>query len=158
MSNRTRPTALLVLALPLFLAGCGGTADKQAADARVKTKPYSEMTDAEKEADIAKSLALLSPEDRKLAEAQRYCAFKEDARLGSMGPPTKLIIDDKPVFLCCGGCKKKSGGQEKKLLARAEELRKKGGELDKKSAGTEEPKKKPAAEEPDKKKPSETEK
>lgn len=158
MSNRTRPTAIVALTLPLLLAGCGGTADKQQADARIKTKPYSKMTDAEKEADIEKSLALLSPEDRKLAEAQRYCAFKEDVRLGSMGPPIKLMIDDKPVFLCCGGCKKKSGGQEKKLLARAEGLTKKAGEPDKKPAGAEEPKKKPAAEESDKKKSSDTEK
>ena len=49
-------------------------------------------------------LAKLSPEDRRLAEAQGYCAVQEDSRLGSMGTPVKLLLKGQPVFLCCRGC------------------------------------------------------
>jgi hypothetical protein len=124
MFHRTRPTTLFALALPLLLAGCGGTSDKGHADAQPKAPARPAKTEAEVEADIEKSLALLKPEDRKLAEAQRFCVFEGENRLGSMGPPVKVMIQGKPVFLCCGSCKKKAGKDEK-LLAKAEELKKK---------------------------------
>jgi predicted metal-dependent hydrolase len=125
MTRRIRPVALLTLTLPLLLAGCGGTSEKQQAEADAKILVKPKVTEAEIEADIKKSLALLEPEDRKLAEAQRFCAYEPENRLGSMGRPIKLMIKDKPVFLCCGGCKKKSSGKEEQLLAKAEELKKK---------------------------------
>jgi hypothetical protein len=125
MSHRTRPTTLFALALPLLLAGCGGTHDREHADATPKAPARPAKSEGEVEADIEKSLALLKPEDRKLAEAQRFCVFEEENRLGSMGPPVKVMIQGKPVFFCCGSCKKKSGGKDEKLLAKAEELKKK---------------------------------
>ena len=46
-----------------------------------------------------------------------------DERLGSMGTPIKLMIKDKPVFICCGGCKKKAEADADKTLAKVEELK-----------------------------------
>ena len=61
-----------------------------------------DATKAEKK--ISEALAPLSPADRKLAEAQRFCPMMEYSRLGAMGTPVKLVIDGKPVFVCCKGC------------------------------------------------------
>jgi hypothetical protein len=63
-------------------------------------------TPADLEAKIARDLAKLSPEDRKLAEAQVYCPIQKGSPLGSMGVPIKLMIQNQPVFICCAGCEK----------------------------------------------------
>ena len=60
------------------------------------------------ESDIAVALGKLSAEDRKAAEAQKYCAVLSGSLLGSMGTPMKLDIKGEPVFLCCSGCKSKA--------------------------------------------------
>ncbi len=52
---------------------------------------------------VAASLRKLSPEDKKLAQAQRFCPIRNDP-LGSMGVPVKLTLDGKSVFICCKGC------------------------------------------------------
>jgi hypothetical protein len=85
------------------------------------------------ELNIQGNLAKLSPEDRKLAEAQRFCVVDNDNRLGTMGPPDKYVIKDKdgkehPVFVCCGGCIKTIKKDEAKTLTVAEELKKKYGQ------------------------------
>ena len=54
---------------------------------------------------LTATLAKLSPEDRQAVDSQRFCPVLETNRLGSMGPPVKLIIDGQPVFLCCEGCR-----------------------------------------------------
>src|SRR5262249_25618835 len=53
---------------------------------------------------IQAMMAKLSPEDRKLAEAQVFCAIDQESRLGSTGPIFKEMIKGRPVFLCCRGC------------------------------------------------------
>ena len=53
---------------------------------------------------ISETLASLSPADRKLAGAQRFCVMMKYNRLGSMGAPIKLVVEGKPVFVCCKGC------------------------------------------------------
>jgi hypothetical protein len=54
---------------------------------------------------IGVNLALLDPEDRRLAEAQEVCASAECmAPLGMGGPPVKIVLQDKAVFLCCQEC------------------------------------------------------
>jgi hypothetical protein len=55
--------------------------------------------------DIKAQLAKLNDEDRKLAEAQGFCAVRTSNALGSVGVPYKLTIDGRPVFLCCEHCK-----------------------------------------------------
>jgi hypothetical protein len=77
------------------------------------------------EAEIAANLAKLGPEERKLAEDQKFCAVLNDSRLGSMGVPVKVVLKDEPVFLCCKGCVKKAQSNPDQTLARAKELRSK---------------------------------
>jgi uncharacterized protein (TIGR03000 family) len=56
------------------------------------------------DATVEENLAKLSPEDRKLAEAQKLCAVQEQIRLGAVGKPVKVTIKGQPVFLCCEAC------------------------------------------------------
>jgi multidrug efflux pump subunit AcrA (membrane-fusion protein) len=74
-------------------------------------------------AKVRGALAKLPPEDRKLAEAQRWCAVQTDKLLGSMGKPVKLMIKGKPVFLCCAGCEDEAREDPDKTLATVEKLR-----------------------------------
>ncbi|MDB5387170.1 MAG: putative Co/Zn/Cd efflux system rane fusion protein, partial [Planctomycetaceae bacterium] len=64
-----------------------------------KPKPASD-----KGARIQAALSKLGPEDRKLAQGQKFCVIRKTTELGSMGKPVKLLRDGKPVFLCCEGC------------------------------------------------------
>ena len=75
------------------------------------------------EDDIAAALAKLPAADRAIAIAQKFCVVLEENRLGSMGPPVKVMIDGKPVFLCCAGCKKKALADPKATLAKAAKLK-----------------------------------
>jgi Cu/Ag efflux protein CusF len=70
------------------------------------------------------ALAKLSPEDRKLAEAQQLCPVS-DHPLGSMETPIKLMIKGQPVFICCDGCKEKAEGNPDAMLAKVAEMKKK---------------------------------
>ncbi len=68
-------------------------------------------------------LARLSPEDRRLVEAQGYCPVLTDNRLGSMGKPVKVLLQGQTVFLCCKGCVNKALSDPKKTLAKVEEMK-----------------------------------
>src|SRR5262249_45999079 len=46
-------------------------------------------------------------------------------RLGSMGPPVKLMIEGQPVFLCCSGCKQNALANPQATLAKVAELKSK---------------------------------
>jgi uncharacterized protein (TIGR03000 family) len=76
-----------------------------------------------REATIKASLAKLSPEDRELARAQRFCAVQEHNRLGSMGKPVKVMVSGKAVFVCCKGCVEKAKGNPKRTLGKVKELK-----------------------------------
>lgn len=78
---------------------------------------------SKEEQEIAEELGKLSKEDRILAEKQRFCAVSEDSRLGSMGVPTKLMIDGEPVFLCCEGCETAAKEDAAATVKRVRELR-----------------------------------
>ncbi len=69
---------------------------------------------------IAAALAKLSPADRVLAGAQRFCPVLEKSRLGSMGAPVKLMIDGKPVFVCCSSCRESALKNPEQTRAKAE--------------------------------------
>lgn len=87
----------------------------QAAGGRAKKKqtPVGDLLEAAPKpamkknpnARIEAALAKLSPEDRKLAEAQRFCPVLDDSRLGSMGVPVKLTNGGEVLFICCDACK-----------------------------------------------------
>lgn len=72
-----------------------------------KTGPMTvrPTTPENSEANISKWLDKLSPDDRRLAVAQKFCPVLPDTRLGSMGVPVKVMVEGKPVFLCCSRCK-----------------------------------------------------
>jgi RND family efflux transporter MFP subunit len=57
-------------------------------------------TPEDEEAKVQANIAKLSKEDQQMAAAQKYCPVNQDTRLGSMGPPVKVMIKGKPVFLC----------------------------------------------------------
>jgi multidrug efflux pump subunit AcrA (membrane-fusion protein) len=79
------------------------------------------------EAKVRANLARLSTEDRRLAEAQRYCAVMPDSLLGSMGVPIKVMVKGQPVFLCCKGCQDEALEKPDQTLSEAEKLRAKSG-------------------------------
>jgi hypothetical protein len=130
-----RYTTALLIAAVLAAAGC--TEDKSTKVAQTTAtataagattaKATAATTGAAKseEDEIKDNLAKLSPEDRALAEKQKFCVEQTDERLGSMGVPIKLTIKGEPVFICCGGCKKSVEKDPDKALAKAKELREK---------------------------------
>ena len=72
---------------------------------------------------VSASLAKLSPEDRQLAKAQKFCAVMNQKQLGSMGAPLKLEIKGERVFLCCAGCKSKALKNPDETLAKVAALK-----------------------------------
>ncbi len=81
--------------------------------------PNSKQVDPE----IAESLSGLNADDRKLADAQKFCAVMTDSVLGSMGTPIKIDVKGQPVFLCCKGCKTKAMNDPKATLANVAKLK-----------------------------------
>ena len=71
-------------------------------------QPLAPQVSEVSEADIQASLAKLSPDDRKLADAQKFCAIMTKNRLGVMGTPLKVMVKGQPVFVCCKGCQGKA--------------------------------------------------
>lgn len=135
------PVKLIILGEPVFLccSGCKSKAlkDSEATVAKVKelretnlkTQPttgrsFSTSRDPEAGGDpeIDSALAELSARDRQLAKKQRFCAVINTSRLGSMGPPVKLILHGRPVFLCCDGCKSQALKDPPKTLAQVDQL------------------------------------
>ncbi len=108
--------APLALAVPLALAGCGDPAAQ-------KQAPTNATKD--EEAKIQAALDKLGPEDRKLAEAQKFCAVQAKSRLGSMGTPIKIEVKGQPLFLCCEHCEEDARKDPEKTLARVKELKEK---------------------------------
>jgi hypothetical protein len=105
------------------LSGCqGGTSSKAPPS---KADPAAAKKDAE--AGIDANLANLSPEDRKLAEAQRFCAVENENRLGSMGVPMKIMLQDEPVFLCCDSCETRARAHADRTVAKVRELKERTG-------------------------------
>lgn len=125
------PVKVILKGQPVFLC-CGGcledaraNPDKTlAAVAAPKPAPVPASTPANaKEEKIRANLAKLSVEDRKLAEAQRYCPVEPDNRLGSMGTPPKILISGKPVFLCCKNCESDAKADPAQTLRIVEQLK-----------------------------------
>lgn len=130
------PVKLSIEGEDVFLCceGCRDQAQSNSAETLEKVKSLragatllvpstsSPAVDAKKEAVIKESLAELAPADRALAESQRFCPVLETSRLGSMGPPVKLIIDGQPVFLCCEGCEKSALQDPQATVAKVRSL------------------------------------
>jgi Cu(I)/Ag(I) efflux system membrane fusion protein len=72
---------------------------------------------------IRQALANLTPEDRKLAEAQRVCPVT-DKLLGTMGTPVKRTVLGQTVFVCCEGCDDAVQEKPEATLKKVEGLKK----------------------------------
>ena len=120
-----------IVVFSFVVAGCkdGSTGQtktgSQGTQVASETKSSDKSASGDREAKIKANLAKLSPEDRQAAEEQKYCAVEEDNRLGSMGAPIKLMIKDKPIFLCCKGCVKVANSHPDETLAKVKELKQK---------------------------------
>jgi anti-sigma factor RsiW len=73
---------------------------------------------------ILMNLAVLGPEDRRLAEKQHTCAANCDAPLGADGPPIKVVLQNEPVFCCCPGCAKWAQAHPTDAIAKLHTLEK----------------------------------
>ncbi len=73
-------------------------------------------------AQVRAEMAKLSAEDRRLAEAQVFCAIDQQSPLGSMGPIHKVMIKGQPVFLCCKGCVAEARAHPDDTLAQLQKL------------------------------------
>lgn len=79
------------------------------------------------ESDVTLAMAELSPEDRKEAEAQKFCAVMNTSLLGSMGAPLKLDVKGQSVYVCCAGCKSKALKNPEETLATVAKLKSENG-------------------------------
>lgn len=59
---------------------------------------------ADADSEINANLALLGPEDHRLAEQQKYCFVMDSIRLGEMGRPFKVSVKGETAFVCCENC------------------------------------------------------
>jgi hypothetical protein len=110
-------------AVPLLLAGCGQGPVASGTKTAPPTTPTTSPVNAEEEAYIKEARAELSPDDRRLVEAQEFCPLMPDNRLGVMGKPIKVMVEDQPVFVCCKGCIRKAQKDPDKTLAKVEEFK-----------------------------------
>lgn len=111
----------LIAVLKLFvgtccLIGCGEKA------APIPSAPAASAASAA-EAKFAAEIAKLPDDERAIATAQKFCAVENDSRLGAMGKPYKIMVEDQPVFLCCEGCKDDALKDPDATLAKVAELK-----------------------------------
>jgi hypothetical protein len=128
------PVKVLLKGKPVFLCCTGCVKDAEADPektlaAAAETKQGDGKTpapalSADRAAKTKANLALLGEEDRKLAEAQKYCAVLRNSVLGLMGKPVKVVIEGRPVFLCCPNCEVDAKADPDKTLKTAEEQKK----------------------------------
>ncbi len=134
LGSMGRPVKLLLNGQPVFLCckGCESQAREHAERtlqlvSQLKAGPTAAApapSEAEtEEAEIRTALGKLSPEDRKLAEGQRFCAVDPTSRLGSMDVPAKIMLNSRPVFLCCKGCERRARQNPAATLATVEKLK-----------------------------------
>jgi Cu(I)/Ag(I) efflux system membrane fusion protein len=103
----------------VYYGGSGGK-EKPGASAVRPSTPEDESNQDKK---VRAALAKLNPADRKLAEAQQFCPVRPKNRLGVMGPPVKVVLDDDTVFLCCDDCLDQAKADPKKTAESVRRLR-----------------------------------
>lgn len=104
----------------IYFGGSGGSSGGSTNVTSVRPS-----TPEDPDAKFADAMAKLMPEDRAIAEAQRFCPVLTSNRLGSMGAPIKLTIDGQAVFLCCAGCEDRALADPKGTLAKIKSFKEK---------------------------------
>jgi hypothetical protein len=97
------------------------TSGLASAEATAGVTPLPPLT-AEEITKVRNNLAKLSAEDRQLAEAQVMCAIDQESALGINGPPQKLMVGNRPVFVCCKGCLAEAQAHPDQTLAAVDKL------------------------------------
>lgn len=122
MKNLIRLSIVSLLFIPCVMAGCGSNPPSEP----VASTPDSSSMEEEGATDhaaIEEAFSKLSPEDRVLAESQKFCAIATTSPLGSMGTPLKIDVNGEAVFLCCAGCKNKALRNPEETLASVAKLK-----------------------------------
>ena len=114
--------------LAMFASGCQSQTSPPATESSAHVEAGGDdLAEHEQgdngESDVTLAMAELSPEDRKEAEAQKFCAVMNTSLLGSMGTPLKLDVKGQPVFVCCGGCKSRALKNPDETLATVAKLK-----------------------------------
>lgn len=78
-------------------------------------------TPENEDAKLVAALKKLTPDDRALAEKQKFCPILTNSRLGSMGVPVKMIVNGRPVFVCCPACEKPASGDPEGTLKKLDQ-------------------------------------
>lgn len=100
--SRQFASILFLAAAALGMAtGCNSNPNPPAANPPATGGSATGPSDMEK---MKAELAKLSPEDAASAEKQHVCLVT-DKMLGTMGPPLKVDVDGKPIWICCEGCR-----------------------------------------------------
>jgi hypothetical protein len=110
------PVKLMLDGKPVFLC-CSGCVKRAKANSKATLAAAATLTK------ITANLAKLSDGDRQEAETQKFCAIKQQVRLGSTGTPVKVTIDGKPIFVCCSKCAVQAAENPGDALAKATALR-----------------------------------
>lgn len=114
----------MVLFVALALAGCKNAASDKKAPTTDKERVSDKSAEKQaEEIEIRANLAKLGPEDRKLADEQKFCVIQEDNRLGAMDVPIKVIVKGRPVFVCCKGCVRRVLNNPDQTLTKLEEIK-----------------------------------
>jgi Cu/Ag efflux protein CusF len=71
---------------------------------------------------VRAALAKLGAAERRLAEAQVFCPVVTENRLGSMGPPVKVVLKGRSVLLCCPACEEAARSDPDRTLARVDKF------------------------------------
>lgn len=130
------PVKILIKGQPVFLccSGCRDQAFQNPSKTLETAEKFKTAThgdhgspDVEEKALIRKYLDKLPPQDRKLAETQKFCVIHKKNLLGSMGVPHKVMIQGQPVFLCCEGCEDDAAANPGQTLKDLKKLRQKAG-------------------------------
>jgi Cu(I)/Ag(I) efflux system membrane fusion protein len=99
----------------------GGTSGAASASASMSNVRPSTPLDAN--AQIKAAMEKLAPHDRQLAQAQSFCPVLPSSRLGLMGTPVRIVVEEQPVFLCCESCRKDAFADPKETLMKVEKLK-----------------------------------
>ncbi len=99
----------------------GGSSGSKSGGATVTT--VRPTTPENEDAKLQAALKKLTPQDRALAEKQRFCPILENSLLGSMGVPVKVMVDGKPVFVCCPACEKPATSKPQETLKKLEQMK-----------------------------------
>ncbi len=115
------PVKVTVGDKPIYLCCKGCIKKVQAEPAKYLAMVYggaqTESNPSSATSNLSVSVVRATPADASLIATQKTCPVMDEP-LGSMGGPVKLMVGDKPVFLCCRGCIKKVEAEPAKYLAK----------------------------------------